>query len=237
MPIVERWCHPVSCCDPVWEDAYRRFESPAKEIRKFRRRLIAAGALEWPRESAIVELCCGRGNGLKALSSLGFRSLRGVDLSEDLLVAYDGPARLYVGDCRQLALGDASADVVVVQGGLHHLPEVPADLDLVLREIRRVLRPGGLFVAVEPWETPFLKIVHACCAMPAIRRRWDRLDALATMIDRERQTYESWLRQGQAIRNVLHRHFRPDRESTSWGKLFFVGRPLTGRAELVQGAA
>ena len=35
MPIVERWCPSSSCCDPVWEAAYRRFESPEEEIRKF----------------------------------------------------------------------------------------------------------------------------------------------------------------------------------------------------------
>ena len=62
--------------------AEKRFESPAEEVRKFRRRLVSVGAVNWPRESAIVELFCGRGNGLKALASLGFQSLSGVDLSE-----------------------------------------------------------------------------------------------------------------------------------------------------------
>ena len=223
MPIVERWCQGVSCCDPVWEDAYQRFESPREEIRKFQRRLIAAGARRWPRDSDILEICCGRGNGLKALTSLGFTSLRGVDLSEELLLAYDGPARMYVGDCRYLSLDDASVDVVVVQGGLHHLPEVPGDLDLALQEIRRVLRPGGHFFAIEPWDTPFLRIVHACCARPVLRRCWSRLDALATMIERERRTYESWLRQGGVIRELMHRHFEPEHESMSWGKLAFRG--------------
>ena len=234
MPIVERWCQAVSCCDPVWEDAYRRFESPSDEIRKFRGRLIAAGADRWPRESEILEICCGRGNGLKALSSLGFTSLRGVDLSEELRLAYDGPANLYVGDCRSLSLDDASVDIVVVQGGLHHLPDVPGDLDLALREIRRVLRPGGRFVAVEPWDTLFLRIAHACCARPMLRRSWGRLDALATMIDRERRTYESWLRQPGAILQLLHRHFRTERESTSWGTLSFTARPVTAAGELAQ---
>jgi ubiquinone/menaquinone biosynthesis C-methylase UbiE len=51
----------------------------------------------------------------------------------------------------------------VVQGGLHHLPELPRDLDKTLLEIKRVLRPQGRFVIVEPWHTPFLRIVHAFC--------------------------------------------------------------------------
>src|SRR5262245_9923027 len=192
MPIAERWCPTVSCCDPIWEDAYRRFESPDDEVRKFRKRLIALGALEWPREARILEICCGRGNGLKALSSLGFTRLTGVDLSEALLRSYDGPAHVYVGDCRDLRLASRSYDVAIVQGGLHHLPDVLTDLDMVLGEVQRVLRPDGRFAAVEPWNTTFLTIVHACCRSSIVRRSWDRLDALATMIDRERVSYESW---------------------------------------------
>ena len=128
MAITERWCPGVSCCDPIWEAAYQQFESPEAEIRKFRKRLRSLGAAQWPRESRILELCCGRGNGLTALASLGFTSLNGVDLSEELLQRYDGTANLYVGDCRDLKLADRSIDIVIVQGGLHHLPDLPGDL-------------------------------------------------------------------------------------------------------------
>ena len=66
--------------DP-WEAAYLRFETPEQEIQKFIRRLHHLGAEEWPRDSEIVELFCGRGNGLHALERLGFTRLEGVDLS------------------------------------------------------------------------------------------------------------------------------------------------------------
>lgn len=227
--ISEYWCNTVTCCDPVWEDAYRRFESPEQEIRKFRRRLIALGASRWPRDATVVEIFCGRGNGLRALESLGFTNLIGVDLSETLLRSYDGPAQLYVGDCRNLKFDPRSIDIVIVQGGLHHLPDLVGDLDLTLREVQRVLRPGGLFVAIEPWSTPFLRLVHACCGMAIIRRCWPKLDALATMIERERMTYEMWLSNPRAIRELLQRRFLSDSDSARWGKLVFVGRtsPVT----------
>ena len=51
---------------------------------------------------------------------------------------------------------------MVVQGGLHHFPELPADLELTLAEIRHVLRPGGLAVIVEPWLTSFCDSSTAC---------------------------------------------------------------------------
>ena len=224
MPSLERWCAAISCCDPAWEAAYRRFESPEEEVRKFRRRLIALGAQDWPRTSRVLELCCGRGNGLKALASLGFTSLSGVDLSDSLLQTYDGPGKLYVGDCRDLKLDDQTIDIVIVQGGLHHLPDLPGDLALTLREVHRVLRPGGSFVLVEPWDTPFLKIVHACCRFAPARQVWSKLDALATMINIERTTYESWLGRGDEIRRLLRTYFQIERETAAWGKLVFLGR-------------
>ena len=122
-----------------------------------------------------------------------------------------------------MRLPDRSQDVVIVQGGLHHLPTLLSDLETTLREIHRVLTPQGHFVLVEPWDTPFLRLVHGCCGLPMARRGWKKLDALATMIDRERTTYESWLRRGKEIRALLTAYFAPERETRRWGKLSFVG--------------
>src|SRR5712692_72481 len=114
--------------DP-WEAAYLRFETPEQEIHKFVSRLRKLGADQWPRDAEIVELFCGRGNGLSALESLGFTRLEGVDLSPRLIAQYRGPAKCVVGDCRQLPFADRSKDVLIVQGGLHHLSTLLDDLD------------------------------------------------------------------------------------------------------------
>src|SRR5438477_12963424 len=82
--------------DP-WEAAYLRFETPEQEIQKFLRRLQKLGASQWPRDAQIVELFCGRGNGLQALHRLGFNHLEGVDLSPRLLAQYEGSASCTVG--------------------------------------------------------------------------------------------------------------------------------------------
>jgi ubiquinone/menaquinone biosynthesis C-methylase UbiE len=147
----------------LWEAAYSRFETPNEEVRKFRRRLIALGIAQCPREANVVELFCGRGNGLEALAQLGFHRIEGVDLSPRLLKQYKGSAACYVADCRQLPFIDDSKDIVIVQGGLHHLISLPDDLEQVLSETRRVLRKSGRLVVVEPWWTPFLRFVHALC--------------------------------------------------------------------------
>jgi ubiquinone/menaquinone biosynthesis C-methylase UbiE len=52
-----------------------------------------------------------------------------------------------VGDARELAFPDGRADAVVLLGPLYHLLEV-ADRHAALTEARRVLRPGGVLIAV-----------------------------------------------------------------------------------------
>jgi ubiquinone/menaquinone biosynthesis C-methylase UbiE len=208
----------------AWEAAYLRFETPDQEIRKFVKRLGEFGASQWPRDARIVELFCGRGNGLRALAQLNFTNIEGIDLSPALAAQFSGPGKVVVGDCRKLPYADESKDVLIVQGGLHHLPVLPGDLEATLTETRRVLKPGGLFCAVEPWLTPFLSFVHAICEVRAARRLSGKLDALATMIDHERHTYEQWLRQPQVVLDLLHRFFVPQRQFLSWGKLHFVGQ-------------
>ena len=211
-------------CDPVWEDAYRRFETPQQEIEKFLTRLRWFGADKWPREARIAELFCGRGNGLIALEQLGFTDIQGVDLSDTLLEQYSGNATCYVADCRELPFDDNSKDVLIVQGGVHHLPSLPDDLHSVMSEASRVLATDGRLVLVEPWLTPFLRLVHFVMNQPLARRAWQRLDALATMTERELETYEQWLGMPEQILAVLTNYFTPVRCSQRWGKLYFEGR-------------
>jgi SAM-dependent methyltransferase len=214
----------VLSLDP-WEAAYLRFESPEQEIQKFMGRLARLGAPQWPRDAEIVELFCGRGNGLIALERLGFTRIEGVDLSPRLVAQYRGPTKCIVCDCRQLPFANCSKDVLVVQGGLHHLPSLPEDLQQTFAEMRRALRKEGRVVFVEPWQTPFLKLVHSVSENPLARRLSNRMDALATMIQFERRTYEQWLAHPELIKEIARTHFLPLHESFAWGKWNFVGAP------------
>lgn len=209
----------------AWEAAYLRFETPEEEIQKFIKRLKRLGAAQWPRDSRIVELFCGRGNGLHALSRLGFRNLEAVDLSPRLISQYQGPAIRYVADCRRLPFSNRSKDAVIVQGGLHHLPLLPDDLEQTFAEIHRVLKPEGRVMFVEPWRTPFLTFAHFVSDNPLARRLSNKLDALATMTEHERPTYERWLGAPEMIVRLAHSHFEPLQEAFAWGKWNFLAKP------------
>jgi ubiquinone/menaquinone biosynthesis C-methylase UbiE len=163
---------------------------------------------------------------LIALERLGFTRIEGVDLSPRLVAQYHGPAKCIVADCRKLPFAARTKDVLIVQGGLHHLPVLPDDLDQTFSEMHRVLRNDGCVVLVEPWLTPFLRFVHAVSENPLARRLSNRMDALATMIEFERRTYEQWLGQPALIQKTARAHFVPVHESFAWGKWNFVGAPL-----------
>ncbi|WP_182868928.1 class I SAM-dependent methyltransferase [Stieleria mannarensis] len=224
-PIIRHVAAGQLCCDPVWEAAYKRFETPEQEIAKFIARLRRFDFESLDRDSRIVEIFCGRGNGLVALERLGFGNLEGVDLSDSLLEEYHGPAQLHLADCLELPLESDAYDVVIVQGGLHHLPNVPTDLDRSLAGVRRILKPTGTFYVIEPWKTPFLVFAHAVTDRSIVRKLYAKGDALAVMTERERVTYDQWLGMPEVIRETFDRHFDIRSWKTSWGKLAAIGSP------------
>ena len=71
------------------------------------------------------------------------------DLAEQMLIVaranvqaagLAGSIRLTLSDCKQLPEGDATYDIVMSNSIVHHIPEPLS----VLRELWRVLKPGGL---------------------------------------------------------------------------------------------
>jgi 2-polyprenyl-6-hydroxyphenyl methylase / 3-demethylubiquinone-9 3-methyltransferase len=90
--------------------------------------------------AVLVDVACG--GGLLAPHVHGYRHV-GVDLGEQAVrVARDHGVETVRGDVHALPVADASADVVVAGEILEHVP----DVEPVLAECARVLRPGGTFV-------------------------------------------------------------------------------------------
>ena len=212
-----------------WEQAYQRFETPEQEIRKFNSRLRRVNADKWDRRLRILEICSGRGNGLRAWHALGFSDVLGVDLSLPLVATHTGPGVCILGDVRSLPLASASRDVVVVQGGLHHLFTFE-DVAQALAEMTRVLVPDGRVIIIEPWRTPFLRCVHALSRQPAVRRLSNKMDAFETMLEEERNTYEQWLGSPERCLEIILKHVNPQILERRWGKLTVVGTPRRAAA-------
>lgn len=221
---LEYWHSGLACCNARWEAAYRRFETSDEEREKFRARFRRLGIDRLPRDAAIVDVFCGRGNGLAVLREWGFTNLTGVDLSPDLLRQCPSGIRRIVADCTELRFEPGTVDVFIVQGGLHHLPEIPGDLERCLGGIRKALKPGGRFFVVEPWNTPFLRMVHAITRNPLARPTVRRFDAFATMVEEEWETYSRWLRNPDVILNTFRKAFPQVETQTARGKLHLIAR-------------
>lgn len=114
----------------------------------------------------VLEAMCGSGQATGFLLEQQAR-VTGLDIAEPSIASFGARwpgARGICASILESGLPGASFDVVLVIGGLHHLHP---DLDRGVREIARLLRPGGHFLFVEP---------HAGSLPDVARKVWYKLD-------------------------------------------------------------
>lgn len=147
----------VTADERAWQDdlggrlqeaAYAR--AGTREVLDHQHARIAA-ALEVTPDMRVLDLGCGVGHLLAWLTRHAPATYHGFDLSLNSVRAARATAAVdvSVGDAGRLPFRDASYDRVICNGSAHHLPDVPA----TLRDIRRILRPGGRVVLHEPVDT------------------------------------------------------------------------------------
>jgi len=103
----------------------------------------------------VLDICCGTGDLLLALESIG--PALGSDFCHPMLVlarekiaARGARAALFEADALHLPLRDGALDLVTVAFGFRNL----ANYDAGLREMRRVLAPGGMAAILEFSQPP-----------------------------------------------------------------------------------
>ena len=110
----------------------------------------------------IYEIGCGRGGGLEYITRLfSPTSARGIDLDKHAIAFCNRHYELnglsfLQGDAQKLPLDNNSCDVVINVESSHRY----LDMNLFLREVYRILRPGGYFLFTDfryDFEIPFLQ--------------------------------------------------------------------------------
>jgi demethylmenaquinone methyltransferase / 2-methoxy-6-polyprenyl-1,4-benzoquinol methylase len=94
--------------------------------------------------SLVLDVACGTGDLLAVLRAAGHRAL-GVDLSWGMLRAGHSGCPLLQADGEALPVADASVDAVTCGYALRNV----AELDALLAEMARVVRPGGRISLLE----------------------------------------------------------------------------------------
>lgn len=117
----------------------------ARTVRRVRPILERPGA-------RALDLCCGTGDLAMALQRACPRAVLGADFCHPMLVAARAkaarqpiPCLLFEADALRLPLRDHSLDLITVAFGFRNL----ANYEDGLREMRRVLRPGGMAAILE----------------------------------------------------------------------------------------
>jgi SAM-dependent methyltransferase len=119
-----------------------------------------------PAGKVVLDYGCGPGYLTRYLIDNGALSVTGIDVSEGEIEQARARAereglrpltRFLVADAHATEFPDDSFDLIVGDSILHHL-----DMRVALAEIRRILRPGGRAVFMEPmWHNPILRIGRA----------------------------------------------------------------------------
>jgi ubiquinone/menaquinone biosynthesis C-methylase UbiE len=152
--------------------ANKRFYDIGRSNHAFSRNWIGRAAVG----KSVLDYCCGDGETALFAASQGARKATGIDISPVSVEAATAKAvarglsantAFEVMDAENMSFADASFDLIVVGGVLHHL-----DLDKAYRELARVLKPGGQVFCLEALKhNPIIHWYRK--ATPHLRSEWE----------------------------------------------------------------
>ncbi len=112
-------------------------------------RQLALQELEISSDTKILDLCCGAGQTTEFLAAKS-EQVTGLDVSPIALTraAKKVPQAKYVeGLAQNMPLADNQFDLVHTSSALHEM--TPEELEQILQEVHRVLKPGGILTLVD----------------------------------------------------------------------------------------
>lgn len=129
-----------------------------------------------------LDYACGNGEGALKAAKAGAELAIGIDISsvsvqnarDDAKAAGVSDTTFFTqADAENTKLPDSSIDVILCRGMLHHL-----DLSYAFPELRRILAPGGVLLAVEALDyNPLIKLYRQIT--PDMRTEWEKAHILS----------------------------------------------------------
>ncbi|MCE5176898.1 MAG: class I SAM-dependent methyltransferase [Caldisericales bacterium] len=187
----------------------------------------------------ILDDCCGAGGKAVYLFDLGAKSVTGVDIGQEFVaMANDFAAirgarncKFVAGDAMSLSFPNKSFDLVFAFDAFEHVKD-PA---LMLKEARRVLRPGGKVVmSFTTWGRPGGHHLTDAIRFPFAHLFFSEktlLDAYRTLVDDERYIFRAGSLDSKKIEYVNHMSFKKAKKIISASGLrvlLYKGVPYPG---------
>jgi demethylmenaquinone methyltransferase/2-methoxy-6-polyprenyl-1,4-benzoquinol methylase len=203
---------------PKYDEFTRRF-SFGMDVR-WKRELIADAVEALPPAGTALDVACGTGDLAFALAARRPRArILGIDASQQMIAQAEKRGRaaeIYgmspsfrVGDLTKLELPDASVDLVTGGYALRNVPDWHAGL----RELARVLRPGGRLVTLDfyrpeqvVWRTLYLGYLRV--AGDLVGLRWHGRAVIYGYIARSIRDFVSWRSYSAALTECGFRDVR-----------------------------
>ena len=177
-----------------WEESYLKVRRNLKQ----REKRIKMFVLD--KNSCILELGCGDGLNLKILQTLGYKNIYGLDNSKELL-SYISGIQTILADACNTGLPSDYFDVVFIDSLLHHLHT----LEECLKEIRRILKPGGNLCVMEPRPSLIRKIFDLVTLSP-LSNLSPFLKNRNISLKEEYDVYVHWLKTEHKLASYLDKY-------------------------------
>ncbi len=151
------------------------------ESNRWRVRCLLEKLAQTTSAERLLDLGCGTGLILDLAHDL-FNELDGIDITEEMLVRVKSRpnVRTQIASAENIPFPDNTFDMVTAYGVLHHI----ADIGQVFHEVRRTLKPGGVFYVDESRSQHYLDslldLSSDCVMSDDVQREKQRLAADAS---------------------------------------------------------
>jgi SAM-dependent methyltransferase len=171
----------------IWSIACTVVMIAGSRVGKFRLRDALLSRIAWRGDGRVLDVGCGHGLLLVAAAKrVSTGRVVGIDIWSQTDQADNWPERTVQnarlegvadrvevrdGDARKLDLPDEAFDVVVSSFALHNIPE-SREREQAVREIIRVMKPGGRVAIVDVWRISQYRRVFRESGMKQVRLSW-----------------------------------------------------------------
>lgn len=213
-----------------WHETYANAAEAARRRREMPAKLARLGLDQAPRDARILDLCCGHGEALDAMHSLGFRQLEGLDLTVPPALLADSRFSVRAGDAAATGLPAGSYDWITCIHSMHHFASAEG-VERFLAEAWRLLKPGGRLAILDFPGSPQIRLAFWFFRQP--RLHWTPyLRYFGQIIQEEWSFLQHYLPQWPRVRTALWQgRFEVERDSRTLFYFYLtLRRPAEGKA-------